>query len=688
MVDPKHPDSKQSDAIGQSFKPGTRLSMPRTGLATLFTLLSAEGFRLVGPTLRNGAIVFDDIATPADLPVGWTDKQSPGGYRLEKRADQRAFGFVVGPHSWKQYLFPPKETLYQATFDPVAQLWRQSGNAAVGSGNGAGGTAFIGVRACDLAAIRIQDRVFIDGKYVDPAYDNRRKASFIVAVNCLEAGDLCFCDSMETGPEVTTGYDICLTEFDDTFLVQAGSGRGEAMVAQLPVQPASQAEQKDLASGLARCRRQMGRQLDTEDLPGLLFANLDHAQWDRVAQRCLACGNCTMVCPTCFCYSADEVADLGEDPAQRERRWDSCFSQQHSQIHGATFQPTIKDRYRQWLTHKLASWTSQFGTSGCVGCGRCIAWCPVGIDLTEEVAAIKADAETPVPLPAYQPVPTAQAAEPFATLFATIEATVTEVVAETPDVVTLSLVMPRGYQYRPGQFNMLSLPGIGEVPISVSGDRNGIVEHTVHRVGNVSAALSALRPGATLGVRGPYGSAWPLAQTPGRPVTIVAGGIGLAPLRSVMRSLAEQDRTTVARNIDSQWVRLVYGAREPEALLFNRELALWRQNAALRVAVTVDHSTADWTGNVGTVTTLLRRKEMPVDGLYLVCGPEVMMLAVVRLLQTAQIPPENIYLSMERNMKCAAGHCGRCQYGPYFICKDGPVFRYDQVAFLFGRRGF
>ncbi|TQV86139.1 hypothetical protein FKG94_00860 [Exilibacterium tricleocarpae] len=651
-------------------------SMPRSGLEKLLSLLTKKGFRLLGPTVSNGAIVIGDIATTADLPVGWTDRQAPGSYRLQKTGDNRAFDFVVGPHAWKQYLFPARETLHRATFDKAAGLWRQSDDNAVA-------TAFIGARACDLAAMAIQDRVFIGGEYIDRGYHNRRQASFIVAVNCLRAGDLCFCDSMGTGPEVKSGFDICLTEFDDTFLVQAGSRRGEKVVAQLPIEPATENQCDDMMAGLAQCRQQMGRHLETENLEGLLFANLEHPQWDNVAERCLACGNCTMVCPTCFCYSVDETADLGVAPPQRERSWDSCFSQQHSQVNGASFQPAVKDRYRQWLTHKLGAWKSQFGTSGCVGCGRCIAWCPVGIDLTEEVAAIGVGAAPPVPMPEHRPIAVKGADSSTAPLFATTKVSVTDVVAEAPEVKTLVLNMPADYHYQPGQFNMLSLPGIGEVPISLSGNSEGAVEHTIRSVGNVTAALSALKFGATLDIRGPYGSAWPMAQTRDRPVTVVAGGIGLAPLRGVMRSLANEDRDN-----DTEWVRLIYGARRADALLFTRELKQWQQNPALRVAVTVDQSTRDWTGNVGTVITLLRRKDIPVNGLYFVCGPEVMMLAVVRLLREAQVPPQNIYLSMERNMKCAAGHCGRCQYGPYFICKDGPVFSYDRLAFLFGKQGF
>ncbi|NIB45021.1 hypothetical protein HBA55_35910 [Pseudomaricurvus alkylphenolicus] len=660
-------------------------SMPRSGLETLLSVLSQEGYRLVGPTISEGAIVFDDIATTKDLPIGWTDRQSPGRYRLEKSGDDRAFGFVVGPHSWKQFLFPAKETLHQATYDESAGMWRQSDDHTVA-------TAFIGVRACDLAGIGIQDRVFIGGKYVDQGYHNRRHSHFIVAVNCLQAGDLCFCDSMGTGPEVKSGFDICLTELDSTFLVQAGSERGDSIVAQLPLAAASQDEHKALLTGLAQCRQSMGRQLDTENIEGLLFGNLEHPQWEDVSERCLACGNCTMVCPTCFCYSVDEVADLGDDPPQRERSWDSCFSQQHSKINGATFQPAIKDRYRQWLTHKLASWQSQFGTSGCVGCGRCIAWCPVGIDLTEEVAAIRVGAEEPVSMPACETVTIAPATEQDAgesttPIFATTEATVAGVVTEAPKVATLALTMPVGYDYQPGQFNMLSLPGIGEVPISVSGDSDGAFEHTIHSVGNVSEALNGLEPGSTLGVRGPYGSSWPMALARSRPVTVIAGGLGLAPLRGVIRRLLEQAESG-SRNGDTEWLRLIYGARHPEALLFTRELEQWRKNPAFRVAVTVDQSTSGWTGNVGTVITFLSRKRIPVESLYLVCGPEVMMLAVVRVLLDAQVPPEHIYLSMERNMKCAAGHCGRCQYGPYFICKDGPVLGYDKLSFLFGKRGF
>lgn len=654
-------------------------SMPTKGLDVLFELLAQQGFRLVGPTIGNGAIIYDQIESSLDLPIGWTDRQAPGKYSLEKRSDHRSFGYAVGPQSWKKELFLPHETLQQSSLESGTFQWHSVATPAVP-------TAFIGVRACDLAAIGIQDRVFIEGQQRDHHYYTRRRAAFIVAINCTEAGDLCFCDSMDCGPRAKGEFDICLTEFDDCFLVEAGSEKGEAITQQLPVRAASKSEQSALTEGIENCRQQMGRSLNTDGLPELLFGNLNHPQWDKVSEACLACGNCTSVCPTCFCYSIDETPDLGDGPAERERSWDSCFSQDHSKIHGATFQPEIKDRYRQWLTHKFASWQPQFGSSGCVGCGRCIAWCPVGIDPTEQIAAIQQDGAEPATLPDFQAVTGPTAVDP-GDLFQSSPARIAAIQAETDDVMTLSLELDRPYRHQPGQFNMLALPGIGEVPISVSGNGSGKagrqLEHTLRSVGPVTSAINALKVGDTLGLRGPYGTGWPVVKTTARPVTIIAGGIGLAPLRGVMRSLAQQ-----IRNPESQWVSLVYGARDESGLLFGDEFEQWQQNPALKVAVTLDRASPGWTGNVGTVTTLLQRKQLPPDGLYLMCGPEVMMAAVVRVLTEASIAPENIYLSMERNMKCAAGQCGRCQYGPYFICKDGPVFNYPQLEFLFGQKGF
>lgn len=358
------------------------------GLAGLFEVLQARGYETVGPTARDGAIVYAPLASAAELPVGWTDRHGPGFYRLERRDDHAYFGYVVGPQSWKQYLFPPHQTLFRAR--------RSESEGFTLSPEPVGGHryAFIGVRACELRAIAVQDKVFLQGPYADSAYRARREQLFLVAVNCSQAGATCFCVSMGSGPEVTAGFDLALTEvLDDQrhyFTVEAGSTAGAEVLAELPRRAASTAEAAAARAVPERAARQMGRKLDTTGIRDLLLRNLEHPRWDQVAERCLSCANCTLVCPTCFCSALEDRTDLMGQEAVRERRWDSCYNADFSHLGSGSVRQTTRSRYRQWLTHKLGSWHDQFGESGCVGCGRCISWCPVGIDLTEEVAAIRA----------------------------------------------------------------------------------------------------------------------------------------------------------------------------------------------------------------------------------------------------------------------------------------------------------
>lgn len=364
--------------------------LTREGLGALLGAIREDGHRLVGPTVRDGAIVYDEIATIADLPEGWTEVQEKGRYRLERRADRALFGFAVGPESFKRTFFAPTVTLWRAR--------RKDGSfVALDRAADTPRVALIGARACDLHAIAVQDRVFLEGPSIDPSYAARRRGTFVVALNCGTAGGTCFCVSMETGPRATTGFDLALTELLDgeshRFLVQVGSAGGAAMLARVPH---TRAETNDLDAAeriVERTASQMGRSLDTTGIKELLYRNLEHPRWDDVADRCLACTNCTLVCPTCFCSTVEDVTDLDGEHAERVQRWDSCFTLEHSYVHGGSVRPSTKSRYRQWLTHKLASWIDQFGSSGCVGCGRCVTWCPVGIDITEEVAAIRSAEE-------------------------------------------------------------------------------------------------------------------------------------------------------------------------------------------------------------------------------------------------------------------------------------------------------
>lgn len=643
--------------------------LAREGLARLIEALKDDGHTVVGPTVRDHAIVLDEIDSADALPVGWTDAQGPGTYRIERGGDRVFDGYVVGPDSLKQSFFPAEEVLYRA---------ERRADGKVGFTKVVPDpprTAFLGVRSCDLHAAGIQDRTFVDGPYEEPRYRARRDGAFLVAVNCTQPGDLCFCASMDTGPRVTGGADLVLTERDDGFLVEAGTDRGEAVLDGLDTADATDADEAWLDRAMADAATKMGRQMDTDRLPELLFGRLDHPRWLEVADRCLACGNCTSVCPTCFCSTAEDPSDLAGEEASHVRLWDSCFTHDHAAIHGGSFRPTVKDRYRQWLTHKVGSWVSQFGTSGCVGCGRCIAWCPVGIDLTEEITALREGAgQAPMPAPPTFATHHEEDLTPRA-------AEVVAVTRESGDVVTLHVKVDGVERYLPGQFNQLSLPGIGEAPISISGHDGAAIEHTVRDVGAVTHALCQLKPGDELGVRGPYGAAWPLDELAGGPVAVIAGGIGLAPLRGALRAM-------LGRPDDFPAVHLFYGARSPDDAIFVREMLGWLEERAFTLHLTVDQATPAWRGHVGVVTRLLARDLVPDGTRALICGPEIMMGFTVEALERLGVTHDRIWVTMERHMKCATGFCGRCQYGPWFVCKDGPVFRYDRIAMLFGKEGY
>ncbi len=370
-----------------SLPPHSAQLLTSEGLDQLLRALRRGGYRAVGPTVREGVIAYEDIDCVEDLPRGWTDEQSGGHYRLRRRDDDALFGYAVGPHSWKQFLHPPRQRLWRTRGGGDAvQIEREPPDGPP--------LALIGVRACELKAVAIQDTVLLGGAYGDPHYRARRADTFILAVNCTVAGGTCFCVSMDCGPNVATGFDLALTELaaagPPAFVLQSATPAGRKVLEEISHRPATESEIAAARARVQHSAQHMGRQMPAQNLPQLLLRNLEHPRWSEVADRCLACGNCTMVCPTCFCTSVEDSSDLRGQQTSRTRRWDSCFTIDFTYLHGGSVRQSTRARYRQWLTHKLATWHQQFGSSGCVGCGRCITWCPVGIDITEEVSAIRA----------------------------------------------------------------------------------------------------------------------------------------------------------------------------------------------------------------------------------------------------------------------------------------------------------
>ncbi len=353
----------------------------------LVAALIRDGWRVIGPRLRDGAIVLDEIGDTAGLPRGMSDRQSPGHYELVPGNPDGWFDYVVGPHAWKASLFPARRKLWSA--------WRTAdGFEVTENDDRPQKTALIGVRACDIAAMGVHDRVFGQGEFADPGYGGRRDASLIVAVQCSRSADTCFCASMNTGPRAESGFDIALTELGGgVMLAECGSDRGAAILDLVETRPAD-ASQVDAAREISAHAAAMQTRKMPAGIAETLRSALDHPHWDEIAERCLSCANCTMACPTCFCSDVEDVNDLSGDHAERWRVWDSCFTAEFSYIHGGSVRRSTKSRYRQWMTHKLSSWHDQFGTSGCVGCGRCVTWCPVGIDIVEEAVAMAAAPET------------------------------------------------------------------------------------------------------------------------------------------------------------------------------------------------------------------------------------------------------------------------------------------------------
>jgi ferredoxin len=358
------------------------------GLASLIAAIERRGYEVIGPTLKEGAIAYAPIHGIDDLPIGWTAEQKPASYRLHRRADAAFFAYAAAVNSLKDFIHPSE----------IKLLTIQRDNGAfriLPNGQPTPKRAFLGVRACELAAAQVQDRVLLHDRFIEPIYQERRRNAILIAVQCSEPSEVCFCTSMGTGPRARDGFDLALTEIiapgTHEFLIEVGTETGAELLSEVDFSDATQALHETARALSEEAQARIERGLETAGLRDFLRDNFAHPHWDDIATRCLACGNCTQVCPTCFCVTVEDSSDLTGEHAERWRRWDSCFSKDFSYIHGGSVRVSTKSRYRQWLTHKLSYWHDQFSMSGCVGCGRCITWCPAGIDLTQEIPAMRAE---------------------------------------------------------------------------------------------------------------------------------------------------------------------------------------------------------------------------------------------------------------------------------------------------------
>ena len=385
-------DTAPATMIGTPGPFGSAVSLGIDGLQSIIETLEADGFEVYGPQVQNGVIAHDIIHSVGELPLGWTDWQGGGSYRLQPRDDVARFGYAVGPQSWKELLHPSRTPVWTMTRSPTGELDVRMHELQPAP------RAFLGVRPCELAAIGKQDRVLVEGPHPDPHYSASRADNFIVVANCGTPAATCFCTSMGGGLSASSGFDLSITEvvtdrINVRYLIEIGSERGAALIERIQSDNASDDLIEHARTVIDDATRRITRRLDTNRIQELLYDNLESPRWEEIAERCLTCGNCTLACPTCFCTDLEDVTDLSGEISNRWRVWDSCFSLEYSHLGPGPHRSTGASRYRQWMVHKLASWIDQFDESGCVGCGRCITWCPVGIDLTVEVDRFRQTSE-------------------------------------------------------------------------------------------------------------------------------------------------------------------------------------------------------------------------------------------------------------------------------------------------------
>ena len=357
------------------------------GLERLFDLVLEQYDDVFGPRVKDGAITLERLNRFAELPVGCHDEQRPGSYAIRQTNDQTLFHYAVGPHAVKRLLHPANRRLWRT--EKTQAGWEVSADDGRPRP-----IALFGVRSCDVESIDILDQVFTGGDYVEPHYQLARQQLLLITASCPAPSAVCFCTSMGHGPR-PRHYDINLTEINSAaehyFVADAGTQRGQELLASLAeaARPADMSELQAAEACIDAACNRIEKKLDTTNLAEDIAARIESPHWRDVGERCLACGNCTMVCPTCFCTTTYDVTDLDGAASEHWQSWDSCFNADFSYLNGGAVRQTVGSRYRQWLSHKLSTWHDQFGRSGCVGCGRCVTWCPVEIDIVEETRKLR-----------------------------------------------------------------------------------------------------------------------------------------------------------------------------------------------------------------------------------------------------------------------------------------------------------
>jgi sulfite reductase subunit B len=546
----------------------------------------------------------------------------------------------------------------------------------------------IGIHPYDIIALEQADKVYLDSQK-DDFYEKRRDNTIIIGVDIQKVSDRSFAGSMGTNV-ADTGFDLMLTNLGDIYAVTIGSKKGENLLnkyaktndaAESDIKKIQQVR-KDIAS-----RYKKEAKVDKEDWSSLLVANYDNSIWEERADKCLECSSCIMVCPTCYCYDVRDEVSLNLKTGERIRTWDGCLLRDFTKIgSGEVFREDIKDRYRHRFFRKGNYLSERYNFIACVGCGRCSTACLPDIadpcDIINDLSLFGGSGDTNKFFLKHD-----TKVDETETIHIPRKATIKRIekLTETETFFEIELDDKKPLNHKPGQFVEVSIFGIGEAPISVSSapNKNSSFELVVRRVGDVTGRLFKMKAGDKLGIRGPFGKGFDPTLFEKKHLLLASGGLGIVPMRSLINYVLNKENRKKFKDIT-----ILYGAKQPSEALFMDEVEEWKKFPDVRCEITVDQCAEGecWNGCVGLVTALFPTIKLDKfdsqDTIAVVVGPPVMYKFVIKCLQTLGIPDENIFVSLERRMKCGVGKCGHCQINGIYVCKEGPVFNYAEIKDL------
>lgn len=590
-----------------------------------------QAYDVVGAQRKRGRIILEQLQDAADL-------------LLE---------FPPAVHSPKKFLFPHWDQLFRFKLDDKVLLEAETA---------APPRIIFGMHPCDLHAVKILDDCLFEGE-TDSAYRAKREATLLIGVDCVP-DEYCFCTSLGTD-RIAHGFDLFLHRRDGHYLIQSGSERGRQLLYDHAPDTAAGPAEAPLPLQIKQCTTRL--QFPTESLPALMEKAYDDPTWKRLGKDCLGCGSCTLLCPSCYCFNVQDKLEINLKEGQRIRTWDSCQFDQFAKVSdGENFRSSQADRQRHRFYRKYKYLWDQHQRTACVGCGRCSRECLSRIEPTEVLNQLFAESPQPeqqaAPGIEYQP----QMAE------------ITSLQALSSQDQLFRLKLTEDFSFTPGSFVQLSVFGLGEAPFSIASapDGGGEIELVIRKAGALTQALHMAQKGDMIGIRGPFGSGYSLDKMVGQDLLLVAGGRGLIALRSLLLTL-------LTRRLEFGRITLLCGARSIEALMFREDLLDWHHSGQIDCRFAVDEERNEWGIPSGDISYLFKDLDInPQRTIAAVSGPPGMYRHINPLLFRMGLHDENIYLNLERHMKCGLGKCGKCRINNVCVCECGPIFPYSSIKHL------